>query len=48
MRELLSQPVIDAADVTATGPDEHGWITAVVPIESLEHAGAPAVVSHPA
>ena len=40
MRELLSQAVIDAVDATATGPDEHGWVTAVVPIESLEHAQA--------
>ena len=40
MRELLSQPVIDAAGATATRPDEHGWVTAVVPIESLEHAQA--------
>jgi predicted DNA-binding transcriptional regulator YafY len=40
LRELLSQPIIDAADATATGPDERGWVTAVVPIESLEHAQA--------
>jgi predicted DNA-binding transcriptional regulator YafY len=38
LRDLFSQAVIDAADATATQPDERGWITAVVPIESLEHA----------
>lgn len=38
MRELMSAAVIDAVDETATGPDEHGWVTAQVPIESLDHA----------
>jgi predicted DNA-binding transcriptional regulator YafY len=40
MGDLFSSAVIDAADATATGPDRRGWITAVVPIESLEHAQA--------
>jgi predicted DNA-binding transcriptional regulator YafY len=38
LRELFSTAVVDAADATATEPDEHGWVTAVVPIESLRHA----------
>jgi len=38
MREVLSGDVIQAADETATPADERGWVTAVVPIESLEHA----------
>jgi predicted DNA-binding transcriptional regulator YafY len=38
--DLFSSAVIDAADATATEPDHRGWITAVVPIESLVHAQA--------
>ena len=36
-RDLLSQAVTAAVDATAV-PDEGGWVTAVVPIESLTHA----------
>ena len=36
-RDLLSQAVTAAVDATAV-PDESGWVTAVVPIESLPHA----------
>jgi predicted DNA-binding transcriptional regulator YafY len=38
MRELMSSAVIEAADLTAGGVDELGWVTAVVPIESADHA----------
>ena len=38
LAELLGSAVIDAVQATATPPDEAGWVTAVVPIESLEHA----------
>ncbi|MFC4587942.1 helix-turn-helix transcriptional regulator [Sphaerisporangium corydalis] len=38
MRELMSAAVVDSMDQTATCPDEEGWVTAVVPIESLDHA----------
>jgi predicted DNA-binding transcriptional regulator YafY len=38
MRELMSSAVIEAADRTAGDGDEHGWVTAVVPIESIDHA----------
>lgn len=38
MAEMMSPAVISAADATASAPDESGWITAVVPIESLVHA----------
>ena len=38
MRELMSSAVIDAADQTAGDADERGWVTAVVPIESADHA----------
>jgi predicted DNA-binding transcriptional regulator YafY len=38
LASLLSAPVIDAVNRTATGPDAAGWFTAVVPIESLQHA----------
>jgi predicted DNA-binding transcriptional regulator YafY len=37
MRETMSSAVIAAVDQTATA-DEQGWITAVVPIESADHA----------
>lgn len=36
-RDLLSQAVTAAVDATAV-PDRDGWVTAVVPIESLAHA----------
>ncbi|GAA3788387.1 YafY family protein [Sphaerisporangium flaviroseum] len=38
MRELMSAAVVDSVSETATAPDEDGWVTAVVPIESLQHA----------
>lgn len=40
MRELMSSALVQAADQTATAADSRGWITAVVPVESLEHAHA--------
>jgi predicted DNA-binding transcriptional regulator YafY len=40
LRELASPPVSEAAQATATGPDEQGWYTAVVPVESPAHAQA--------
>jgi predicted DNA-binding transcriptional regulator YafY len=36
--ELMSAAVIEAAEQTSTVPDQDGWVRAVVPIESLEHA----------
>jgi predicted DNA-binding transcriptional regulator YafY len=36
-RDLMSAEVTSAIDATAR-PDEGGWVTAVVPIESLQHA----------
>jgi predicted DNA-binding transcriptional regulator YafY len=36
-RDLMSAEVNSAIDATAR-PDEGGWVTAVVPIESLPHA----------
>ncbi len=38
MRELMSPAVSAAADATASEPGKDGWTTAVVPIESLQHA----------
>jgi predicted DNA-binding transcriptional regulator YafY len=38
MRELMSSAVVRAADETATAADGRGWITAVVPVESVDHA----------
>ena len=38
MRELMTSAVIEAADRTASAGDERGWVTAVVPIESTDHA----------
>jgi predicted DNA-binding transcriptional regulator YafY len=38
MRELMSPEVNAAADATAAEPGDGGWITVVVPIESLQHA----------
>jgi predicted DNA-binding transcriptional regulator YafY len=53
--ELFSAPVVDAVNQTASAPDATGWITAVIPIESLQHAhgellrlGADAEVMGPA
>jgi predicted DNA-binding transcriptional regulator YafY len=40
LRELMSGAVIQAVDETATPPDPDGWITAIVPVESMEHAEA--------
>ena len=36
-RDLMSPEVTSAIDATAR-PDDGGWVTAVVPIESLQHA----------
>jgi predicted DNA-binding transcriptional regulator YafY len=38
MSEIMSPAVISAAEATASAADERGWVTAVVPIESLIHA----------
>ncbi|MGN6792203.1 MAG: helix-turn-helix transcriptional regulator [Streptosporangiaceae bacterium] len=38
MTEMMSPAVISAAEATASPADQDGWITAVVPIESLIHA----------
>jgi predicted DNA-binding transcriptional regulator YafY len=38
LREQSSAAVGEAVDATASEPGEDGWITAVVPIESLPHA----------
>ena len=38
LSEIASSAVVDAVAQTATDPDTDGWVTAVVPIESLEHA----------
>ncbi|MCX4472277.1 WYL domain-containing protein [Micromonospora sp. NBC_01655] len=38
MREIASDVVVAAAERTAGPPDDAGWVTAVVPIESLTHA----------
>jgi predicted DNA-binding transcriptional regulator YafY len=38
--DLFSAAVISAAEGTATEPDRRGWITVVVPVESLVHAQA--------
>jgi predicted DNA-binding transcriptional regulator YafY len=38
MCEIMSPAVVSAAEATASAADKHGWITAVVPIESLIHA----------
>lgn len=40
MRELMNSAVIQAADHTATAADDRGWITAVIPVESADHAQA--------
>jgi predicted DNA-binding transcriptional regulator YafY len=36
--EMMSSAVISAVDATASAADDDGWVTAVVPIESLIHA----------
>jgi predicted DNA-binding transcriptional regulator YafY len=38
MTELMSHAVVSAAEASASAPDQDGWVTAVVPIESLIHA----------
>jgi predicted DNA-binding transcriptional regulator YafY len=38
LAELMSPAVVSAADSTASPPDGGGWVTAVVPIESVGHA----------
>lgn len=38
MSEIMSPAVVSAAEATASAADEHGWVTAIVPIESLIHA----------
>ena len=38
LREGMSAAVISAVEAGAGPPDEHGWITAAVPIESVTHA----------
>jgi predicted DNA-binding transcriptional regulator YafY len=38
LADLMSSTVVSAVDATATAPDVTGWVTAVVPIESLQHA----------
>ncbi|MEU6078332.1 WYL domain-containing protein [Micromonospora sp. NPDC047074] len=38
LREIVSPLVVTAVDETAGPPDDAGWVTAVVPIESLTHA----------
>ncbi len=38
LAEMLTAPVTDAVSRSAAGPDASGWVTAVIPIESAEHA----------
>lgn len=38
LAEVMSAAVIEAVRRTATNPDPGGWVTAVIPIESLGHA----------
>ncbi|MFC4016966.1 helix-turn-helix transcriptional regulator [Micromonospora sp. GCM10011542] len=38
LREIGSDPVVAAVDASAGPPDARGWVTAVLPIESLTHA----------
>ncbi|MET8277715.1 WYL domain-containing protein [Micromonospora sp. NPDC005174] len=38
LREIGSDPVVSAVDASAGPPDARGWVTAVLPIESLTHA----------
>jgi predicted DNA-binding transcriptional regulator YafY len=36
--DLMNSAVVTAVAATATAPDVNGWVTAVVPIESMQHA----------
>jgi len=38
MTEMMSPAIVSAAEATTSRPDPEGWVTAVVPIESLIHA----------
>ncbi|MGC5022926.1 helix-turn-helix transcriptional regulator [Micromonospora sp. DT47] len=38
LREVACELVVVAAETTAGPPDADGWVTAVLPIESLTHA----------
>ncbi|MGN9811713.1 helix-turn-helix transcriptional regulator [Micromonospora sp. BQ11] len=38
LREVATELVVAAVDGSAGAPDEAGWVTAVIPIESLTHA----------
>lgn len=38
IRKLMDAAVATAVEATASAPDPDGWITAIVPIESLDHA----------
>ncbi|WFE54441.1 YafY family protein [Micromonospora sp. WMMD1155] len=38
LREVAGDPVVTAVEASAGPPDERGWVTAVLPIESLTHA----------
>lgn len=38
LAELMAGPVVAAVERTAGPPDDEGWVTATVPIESLQHA----------
>lgn len=38
MTEMMSPAVVGVAEASASAPDEDGWVTAVVPIESMIHA----------
>lgn len=40
VRDLLDAPVAAAVEVQSSDADADGWTTAVVPIESLDHAYA--------
>jgi predicted DNA-binding transcriptional regulator YafY len=40
IREIMGDAAARAADETATPADERGWVTARVPIESVDHAHA--------
>ncbi|MET7866371.1 helix-turn-helix transcriptional regulator [Micromonospora taraxaci] len=38
LREIAGDPVVTAVEASAGPPDARGWVTAVLPIESLTHA----------
>jgi predicted DNA-binding transcriptional regulator YafY len=40
VRDLLNAAVAEAVETTSSAPDGDGWTTAVVPIESIDHAYA--------